>query len=701
MSGREDWRRRVAFFAFFGALGWGFGGSISYMQIISYTHSGHLPSQLYGFAGLFLIGALWAGLGGAGTALPAVMPRERLTALFRPLLWVFGVWWVWTVIGEPWFETLSNVEDSTWRRHESALYWFDADWTKAVAALVAVLLFDLWDRRQDKFATLANMAIGMGIAAIMHVVFAIAGLGLHIPWVAVYAGLAMVAMMVADLIRGYSGSTVALALMAAVGAAAGWFVQRVSNGLGLSDAIARTLNGVFDAVGLRGPFVRYQGDIELFRRAEAVGMADPSFTELQRALLSKYDGNLEQFQSDLYTNWPAFYFDYNFPLHLGWVLGSIMGVAVYFAIFGRFGSESRLLLYMALGWIAGFIVLPVLLGLRMTPPRSDDWAGILGVYVATLIYLLRYQLAPVAYASIVSAIVGGIGFSGAACLKLIMVRPGNPKAPGVTDDAAAAWSHWQNANWHSFLEQSYGFINGIGIALAMGLLAPRVWAVRDDPRVRRWTETFSVAFVLLFLVYVNWRKAAAAWVEEGAVPELMRMFWFEDVEWGSVTWFSVVFGIVAATVTVLLIEHTRGPRIPIVPSSNLGKGQLLYLVFLWVCVLFNLEQAITGFSEERLITEAVIFVNAAVATVLLLLWARPHDREAIVPAHSAQAPYARALFAGVFVAFVTVAAETAIIRGLYGDHHAGHSGRNGQPQMRFGPDAEWRINPLLKSGEHN
>ena len=30
--------------------------SISYMQVIGYTHSGHAPSVLYGFACLFVIG---------------------------------------------------------------------------------------------------------------------------------------------------------------------------------------------------------------------------------------------------------------------------------------------------------------------------------------------------------------------------------------------------------------------------------------------------------------------------------------------------------------------------------------------------------------------------------------------------------------------------------------------------------------------
>src|ERR1051325_8139157 len=37
LSGRDDWHRRAVFFAFFGALGWSFGGSISYMQVIAYT----------------------------------------------------------------------------------------------------------------------------------------------------------------------------------------------------------------------------------------------------------------------------------------------------------------------------------------------------------------------------------------------------------------------------------------------------------------------------------------------------------------------------------------------------------------------------------------------------------------------------------------------------------------------------------------
>jgi hypothetical protein len=77
LSRRGDWVREVPFFGMFGALGWSFGGSISNMQVIAYTRSGHSPSVLYGFACLFVIGFLWAALGGAGTRRQPKPPPPR------------------------------------------------------------------------------------------------------------------------------------------------------------------------------------------------------------------------------------------------------------------------------------------------------------------------------------------------------------------------------------------------------------------------------------------------------------------------------------------------------------------------------------------------------------------------------------------------------------------------------------------------
>ena len=122
-SGRDDWWRRVAYFAMFGALGRAFGGSISYMMVIAYTHSGHSESQLYGFACLAVIGFTWGALGGAGTAMPACMDRERLTGLFPPILAVLAAWCL-----QDWLVPYISRAEAASERHRSILYWYDTDW---------------------------------------------------------------------------------------------------------------------------------------------------------------------------------------------------------------------------------------------------------------------------------------------------------------------------------------------------------------------------------------------------------------------------------------------------------------------------------------------------------------------------------------------------------------------------------------------
>jgi hypothetical protein len=51
---------------------------------------------------------------------------------------------------------------------------------------------------------------------------------------------------------------------------------------------------------------------------------------------------------------------------------------------------------------------------------------------------------------------------------------------------------------------------------------------------------------------------------------------------------------------------------------------------------------------------------------------------------------------GVAVLVPSVAVETATVRWLYGDRHAGQSGKH----LRFGPDATWRTQPLRKGQDH-
>src|SRR5262245_9139367 len=158
LSGREDWHKRIAYFAMFGAIGWSFGGSISYMQVIAYTHSGHSLSVLYGFASLFLIGFLWGAMGGAGTALPAAVDRKQLTEYFAPLIAVFIAWAAQDIAENTVFAVDSQYRQQSW------LYWYDTDWLAPLTAIVAILILAAARRRFDRASSLIlHMAAGWWI----------------------------------------------------------------------------------------------------------------------------------------------------------------------------------------------------------------------------------------------------------------------------------------------------------------------------------------------------------------------------------------------------------------------------------------------------------------------------------------------------------------------------------------------------------
>ena len=406
--------------------------------------------------------------------------------------------------------------------------------------------------------------------------------------------------------------------------------------------------------------------------------------------------------ADQLINWPNVVLF--FPKHIGWFVGAVLGLGVYFFRFGRFGSGASLFMYMCLGWFTSFLLFPVLLGhpffdgeiwFRMTPPRGDNWAGILGVVIGTGIWLLRNNYVPVLYAMLVSGTIGGLGFSGGQLIKLIGLRPGNRE---VTPDpqVVAEWIHWNSADWHSILEQTYGFFNGVGIAIAMGLLAMRVGRNNGTPSEHRWTKVFAVAFVLFGVSYLNMFKNVLEWRKQELIPDLMAMPLADDVVWSTEVWFNLIFGTAALVGIILLSRHVRRP-VALVPESALGKGQLLYIAFLATVVVMNFERAIGGFADGRLVTEGVIFMNAILATLLIVLLP---TKGKLVP-RVGQVDYGNQIFRtlcfGVIAWLIAALGMTWVARGVYGDSYSGHAGL----QYRFGDEATWKVKPTVKSKKHS
>jgi hypothetical protein len=150
-------------------------------------------------------------------------------------------------------------------------------------------------------------------------------------------------------------------------------------------------------------------------------------------------------------------------------------------------------------------------------------------------------------------------------------------------------------------------------------------------------------------------------------------------------WFDAAFLLLTITAIVL---HTRDRkhRLPVLPESQFGRAQMLYLSLLWLMVVGNFERALVGFTAQRLVTEGAIYVVALISTLLLLFTdSRPFPAgEPLSPGQARpRAEFTRILAVGVTAAIVSIAADWAIVRAIYGDRFAGHAGLH----IRFGPSA--------------
>ncbi len=623
LSGRDDWRNRAAYFALFGGLGWGFGGSIAYMYPISFTESGHTASTYYGYFSLFVEGGLWCGMGAAGTALAATMPLSRLTALFIPLCFVLAVMGLRDWVEGPLEKFLVPAEvstgDATWHRHESPLYWFDADWLPACLALVGVCAFDLYDRMRDQRERFLDHPIML------------------LPF-------------------------------AAGGALLGYFVQTLFQAIGLEAAI---------------------------RQALVVQLGDLNY--VNPAAGNKFDPD------QLLTNWPQFFSDY--PQHLGWGFGLIVGAAVYFFLTGKFRKDATLFLYLAMGWLVAFLAMPVLGstllmdygGLRLMPPRGDDWAGIVGVFIAGLIWSRRQGLAPVSHVMSLGFILGGISFASVPMIRYFLRYPGHPWR--FPDGVPESFAHFQSANWHSILEQSHGFGHGLAIAIAMAMLWRRQPYDAREGRVSGWTVGFSVFFAWFVIGFLNLHKLVETWVENKSVPPTLKAPLLGFIEATPLTWFNVVWWTAAAACGLLLLLHQRR-RLEIVPATWIGKGQLIYVVFLWLVVIGNLDRAIPGFNNGRMVTEWVLFMNASFATFLIVALPGRGQRAESVSSRQPPAAWsslAKTWLLGLSAVVLMIGLYGYLTLAMYQPHLEGTPKAN---HRRFGPEAKWRIDPIIKHGAH-
>lgn len=661
LSGREDWRSRVGHCAFFGGLGWGFGGSISYMYPMSFASSAQWESTWYGYGIVCYEGGLWAGLGGAGTALALCLDRDRLARLYTPLCFVLTSMILFHFLEVPLSEFLKTPTatgaDGTWGRHKSPLYWFDADYLPAVFALLGVCVYDLWDREILKAWPAALLGLfGAVLGGLIHRLS-----GGSVPYVNAWSGLALA-------VGAYAGIKAwDLSLFALAGAVAGGLVQRALDLAGLTPRLVHAL---------------------------VVPLGDLTYVDPKTG---------EGFSADnLMTNWPQFFMD--FPQHVGWWIGITLGITVYFIRNGKWRNDAGLFVSMAGGWLTAFILMPVLGstflmsygGFRLMPPRSDDWAGITGVFFGTLLYAVRSGMSPMAYAGSLNFFLGGISFATVHFLRALILIPGHRDLNG--GKVPAAWAHYHSANWHSVLEQSQGFGHGVATALTFALLWRKLVPPANVPTTRRWTQPFAIGFVVLMMTYFNVFKNVAEWTNGHykLVPAMMKAPFFQGIELSAATWFNLGWWAISAAFIGAMLVHLRRP-LAVVPPSWTGRGQLVYLLVLWIMIIADFERSLNGFGEGRLVTEWVILMNGALASFLIVTLPGPTlSVNFQSPARGFGPLIRRVWLIGLPVAALLMTSHAIVIHKIYGGTRSIADGA----QYRWGQNALWRTAPILKNKKH-
>jgi hypothetical protein len=180
------------------------------------------------------------------------------------------------------------------------------------------------------------------------------------------------------------------------------------------------------------------------------------------------------------------------------------------------------------------------------------------------------------------------------------------------------------------------------------------------------------------------------------VAEFLRAPLFGSITLSAWTWFTLMWAVFTSSTIAVLVRHRSRPA-ALIPSTWLGKGQLLYLMFLWLIVIANFTKAVVAFSDGRIATEGMVMFNACICTVLLLVCARPQDETPALLEPNYRLLTQRAMLLLPVLLLLTTAVYTGGVRALYGDQWTGWGGNN----RRFGADADWRVKPLLKSKHHN
>lgn len=313
-----------------------------------------------------------------------------------------------------------------------------------------------------------------------------------------------------------------------------------------------------------------------------------------------------------------------------WVAATsaLLIAAGYAALAPKARAACRFVIVLAAGWWIGFGLLTLVFGLRMTPPRSDNWAGCVGLCAALCLYLWRIRHR--AALSLVSfgAAAGGAGFAVGDFVQML-----GRANWGVIGRFPAL----QGLGYWKWMEQLFGLLMGAGVAVGVARLVKLNLTPPEEDYSNGWSRNAAVLFLLLAIPWENFPRNVSRWTADGQLGE--PLLGLSPARW---------FALTAVLLTLLVVAALRRYRagtLSLIPAAAFARTQWLFLLLLWFFQAVDFTQAFPVMKERAVLLVHVSFwLTALAATWLTITQSAPANAPAVEPRSAENSDWTRGRF---------------------------------------------------------
>ncbi len=224
----------------------------------------------------------------------------------------------------------------------------------------------------------------------------------------------------------------------------------------------------------------------------------------------------------------------------------------------RWRDASSLILILSIGWFAGMFVILKVFGFRMGPHRAESWAGVVGIQIALIFYLLKQKNRATLMLLFYGLLSGGIGFTVGAYF-LMHAR--------ANSELFKLCPILQNFGFWTLMKQFLGASLGLGIGYGLLRLINRNLSPTQDDRSETHLEDFSLFFLFGPLICFNFKPILNNRIRAGQIPP--TLFGSSIHNWG------LFLAIILMALLAYTIFLARKKKLGIIPADRLGKAQLL------------------------------------------------------------------------------------------------------------------------------